>query len=496
MNPKIIRNWNKYRSMYNPLRGLTINRAVGLLEAHERGEYCDVMWTFRYIERMYPTLVALIERRTSAIMELDYSIKTVPVEKDTALAAEQEAALREAYDRIDNLYEAFEHLAMATFREFAHVEKHRDRAGEIVHLEILDQWNVVRSMGTGQWKYNPDAMSTSFDALPETALMDMNDFIFRSVPRPVDPIAMLAFIRSNMSQKDWDAFVETYGIPPLFIIMPPNVPQGKEAEYQGVADDVAGDGRGALPNGSDVKSVDVGARAHPFADHMRHLQEEVVLAGTGGLLTMLTAPGSGTLAGNAHKDTFEKIAKSEARKISEAFQKQFDAEILGRAFPGKPVLAYFDLAANEETDVGEIITHASNLYAAGYQVDKQILEEKTGYTLIPAPVAPPGLAQFGSIANRGRVRMREAPVSDLLTNGITELARAQREDLAALADELIALYRKSESEDMTIPQLFIELVALRDRLPEHHKKDPLTAQIFADLQAAAWANGIMRGADV
>ena len=96
---------------------------------------------------------------------------------------------------------------------------------------------------------------------------------------------------------------------------------------------------------------------------------------------MLTASGSGTLAGQAHQETFRQIARSEARRISEVFQKQFDAEVLRREFPGQPVRAYFELAANEEPEVGELIDHALRLHQAGFAMDARQLGEKTGYRI-------------------------------------------------------------------------------------------------------------------
>jgi hypothetical protein len=80
-----------------------------------------------------------------------------------------------------------------------------------------------------------------------------------------------------------------------------------------------------LPNGSDVKFPSETRGNQPFLERLSRLDEELVLAGTGGKLTMLAESGSGTLAGNAQADGFADIAAAEALEISEVFQKQFDA---------------------------------------------------------------------------------------------------------------------------------------------------------------------------
>ncbi len=492
-----VKKWAKHKSQYNPLRGLTIPRAVTLLEQHERGEYADVQWAFRFCERRYPVLMALVKRRTSAILEMEINIKAMQVNpgdaRTLALAEQQVIVLREAYDRIDNLYEAIHHLCLASFREFAHVEKHRNAYGEVTHLEVLDQWNVVRCMSSGRWKYNPDALNVNYAALPDTSILDMRNFIYREEPLPIDPIALLAFIRSNMSQKDWDSFVETYGIPPLFVIMPPGISEDKQKEYQAIAEEVAGDARGALPGGSDVKTVDIGARAHPFKEHKDDQRAEVVLAGTGGLLTMLTESGSGTLAGSAHEETFRKIAAGEARLISEAFQKHFDAEVLERAFPGAPRLAYFDLSAGDATTTDDVIEQAKMLKEAGYTIEKQQLEEKTGYRLeICAMPDTPGREPDGVTRNRAT----PAPYNPrLVADGIKEIAEAQRAALRPVAEALQGLYRAAESDEVSDAVLTEELESFRAMLP--HYIDPSSEIVTAieELFVAAWANGIEEAAN-
>jgi len=54
--------------------------------------------------------------------------------------------LRDQYDRVENLREAVAFLASATFRGFAHVEKHYAEGGRgIVRLEPVEQWFWCRS---------------------------------------------------------------------------------------------------------------------------------------------------------------------------------------------------------------------------------------------------------------------------------------------------------------------------------------------------------------
>jgi phage gp29-like protein len=198
---------------------------------------------------------------------------------------------------------------------------------------------------------------------------------------------------------------------------------------------------------------------NPFRDFLEYLTQKLVLAGTSGQLTMLSAPGSGTLAGGAHTDTFQKIAKSEGRKISEIFQKQRDTELLDLNFPGRPRLAYFELCINEENDVKQVVLDVASLATAGLQVDPEQVTEKTGYsvTLKPAAPAQPGFNQ-PPIVNRAQNEMAQAlgvksdwlkPIDDLLAE-----LEAKADDKSLTDADLIKFLEEAVAR---VPELFKDM---------------------------------------
>jgi len=152
------------------------------------------------------------------------------------------------------------------------------------------------------------------------------------------------YFRRNLALRDWSLFLDVYGIPSVFFIGPPGVTEEKEKQYLAIAQDLVKDGRGYLPNGTEVKYVNGGGTGKPpFRDNLDYLDRQITLLGTGGLLTMLTESGSGTLAGNAHQEAFDQVAKADAVMVAEALQRDFDAPMLAAAFPGWPVEAGFEL---------------------------------------------------------------------------------------------------------------------------------------------------------
>ncbi len=477
---KILNAANKWRDAYNPLRSLTISRAISLQEAYNRGEMADLQWLYAHIEQADPDLLAIVERRIAALQEFDWNIKIIPPNRrhatfDRILAEEQAAALRAEYERKNNLYAAIEHLSMAAFRGFSVIEPQGNE------FACFDHWNVVRDGYSGGWKYNPDAKSCSFASLPEGNTFDPEYCLIRTVTRRINYYALYKYIRSNLSAKDWDAFIEIYGLPGCVIILPENVPADKVDEYRSAAEEVASGGSGALPSGSIASFSDSPRGVNPFRDHMQYLREQLVLAGTGGLLTMLSMPqGIGSGSSEEHGDAFQTIARGEARRISEIFQRQFDTRLLNSLFPGRPVLAYFEIAANEEVDVGKIVDNVLKLSQAGFQIDPDQISEQTGYklTLKPEPAAP----AFGMFGNRSIVKNREPAAMIAAELGVDP------EWIAPVADLLAPL---AEGKPYTAEQMAELLEQLALRLPEMFSQ--MDVQEFADVLERGMGQAVIEG---
>lgn len=503
---------NVWRERYNPLRGLTLPRAVAMFEALQRGDLPDLIWTYRFIERRHPVLRSGILRRRSALLKLDWDIRTVDEDKlppgsTVADAKAQAQTLRNAYDAIDNLKDAIRHLALAEFRGFSILQKHFTD-GDVSHLEVLNHWNFARAGMFGDFYWNPTAQPCSG---PEALLGEANriggeamprtDFVIREVDMPVNEIALLLFIRRGLSSKDWDAFIEIYGLPSGVVTMPPNVPAGKEGEYESAAKLIAEGGSGALPYQSLYTPNESPRGVNPFKDHKRDVDEDLVLAITGGKLTMLTESGSGSLAGGAHQTAFDEIAQAEAAEISEGFQADFDAPLLAREHPAQPILAYFVIAAADQTDITDLCSNVQKLSIAGYKADLGWLMDTTGYKLSEQPMEritvtenqpAPGVDGQGQakIANRtSRIINAARQQVALDAKSKSEFLSAVASDLKPFADRLAAALQ------ITDPQIRLQrLTAIHaemDSLSKDIVADPASAGALAKINATQLANGAL-----
>lgn len=405
---QLVRVANRWRDQYNPLRGLLISKLVSLLEWGQRGDYAELQWLYRFIERRFAVLHSLIIRRRSALIKLDWDVKVVselPAGATDAMAVKQRDHLRSRYELIENLREAIKFLALAEFRGFSLLQKHRiidgPNDGAVHELHWLPQWNFVRPGEFGPWFWNPTARTMNTNMLPPENQIDPAEFLIREVDMPIDEIGAIAFVNSGMAKKDWAAFVEMFGLPGCVIEMPHNIPAGKEDEFRDAAEKVAQGASGAVPSGATPHFPSSQIRGNaPFKEFLEAEKEDVVLAGTGGKLTMLNEPtGIGGGQAAVHESAFDEIAQSEAMEISEIFQKQFDKPELELAFPGEPVLAYFELAARDQEDVDAIADRVVKFHNAGFHADAAELSEKAGLKLVEKQ-APNPIASAPQIGNR------------------------------------------------------------------------------------------------
>ena len=401
---ELVRQSNRWRDNYNPIRGLVIARALSLLEAADRGDFAELQLVMRKVERRYPALKGLKARRLAALERLDWEIKVVE-ELPEGITPQDADAQRKflcgRYELVENLTETIGFLATAEFRGYAILQKHRfndggEFDGAVREFHWLPQDQFSRNGQFGDFYYNQNSnFGIGIDSC-QTLLGEENriggaqlpreEFVLRDVDSPPYEIALVAFVNRCMGRKDWAAFTEIFGLPNGVTIMPANIPPGMEDEYRMAAERVADGVSGALPHGSDIKFPTANVRGDaPFKNFCDAQDYDVVLAGTGGRLTMLTADKGGLGDGPAteHADAFDEIAEAEARKINAVLQNDFDRLELAEEFPGQPVLAYFELCTRDVQSVDQMVNNAATLASAGYRVDAAWLSDATGIKFAP-----------------------------------------------------------------------------------------------------------------
>lgn len=385
-------------SLGNPLYSLTPQRAASMFEAAMQGEMTEIQWLFEWISRLDADVIALLDRRMTAISQLDWRIR-IPSElsdEDKALAEAQAEALQQVYDAIDNLPLVIAHLAGAAFRGYAHCY-----VRSVSDIEILDQWYFIRCGLNGPWYWNPDAMQTNYRALRGSEIRPKDWLIFER-PNNLLFLAVLKYLRTIWNERYWDKFCEAAAKLGTIIIGPPGMSQAQVAGFKADALGIAKGGSGVLPSGSTVNSTNATRGPVPFEARLDHLSEKLVLAATGGILTSLAAPtGMGSGVAEQQGQVFGTIARSDAHQIAAVFQHRIDRAVLRQHFRGQRQLAYFDLSDDDDAkSSSEVFADAASAVTAGYRIAQHQLEELTGYRLVPAPApgAGMGFSSFGASA--------------------------------------------------------------------------------------------------
>lgn len=527
--PRLLRVADRWRDSYNPLVRLRVQDIAAWLYQYQLGIVSNLTYLYRYVERRDPTICALIARRTSAIKKLNWEIRTIdekelPEGNTLADAEAQAQLLTETYERIDNIPEAIEFLALAQFRGYSHLEKHYDDNGDLCHLEPVPQWNWARAGLLGAWAFNKRALQIYYDpdntyGYGNNDLVPINDehFVIREVSHPILEALVLPWIRKSMNLKDWDANIETYGLPSVFIEVPDDAPVGADGNldptYLAACQAVASDARGVLPKGCKIVTVTGNNGGEKgggiFKEHIMYIDEQIVMAGTGGLLTMLAKSGSGTLAGAAHTDTFTELAQAEAGEVSAVFNSQIDERIIREEFgDDAPILAWFELEAEENVDTNKIVSDVVNLKNAGWQVEKSQVEDKTGYQLTEIPPDQmqqgqgkiPSIAKapqtvtnraiaevWGALSNRARNDQKI-----MLQKAVTKLAPAQAETFKGLLDQF-----KREVLDGDEDGLSNRWDRFSPKLPALLKQinvRPATQKVFKDAFGTGYLAGVFQRA--
>lgn len=376
---KRLNEMSKWRDSYNPLRGISPAAVTRHIENAQRGAQAGWQWLLKWVFEEDAVCSALEERSTSSLarMEWDIVISDAVTDSQKAMAEAQRAGLKTFYESLCSLRGSIAEIGRARFYGCAFLEKTITPSGRL-ELKPVKPYYFVRDGSHGPWSFNPSIS----DGVTVGDVIDPRQYVIRVVDSPVGRRAARMFTIKNYGIKNWQGFVEVYGIPAIFGVMPPDIDETKRDEFIQIMERVIGDARGALPAGADIKTVEAKNTGNsPFKELADWCDSQVVISATHGLLTMLTAPGSGTLAGSAHQEAFDMLAAKEAVDVSEIFQEQVDRPWLEQNCPGEPVLAYFRLAPQTKHDPDMIIKHVDILKRAGYGVDLEQLKERSGYNL-------------------------------------------------------------------------------------------------------------------
>lgn len=418
------------------LSGLTRQMVVDLYDNWRAGKYATLQLVWEQLEEQDPTLKTVIDSRQGALAEMPWrvTIDSAAVGEDAELqqlAEQQQDYLTRVLNRVDNMEEAILHLGMADFRGYAALEITGSASRRMV-WNVIEPWNLSRPVKRGPWLYNPEAD----DSLTNLEELDMDRVIIREVARPVDLSAMFLIVSAGHAMNSWGAWLDTFGVPSIFLELPPNTSERDARKWDDVASKILAEGRGTIPAGTKIHTVETTQNSSDaFVSRLKDARESILAAALGGTLTVTTEAGSGTLAGNAHTDSLSRLCARTAAGVAAAVNRQFVRSALNAQFPQRPHLVYFDLSYEQEDDRQATATMLATYAQAGYYPDEATASELAGIELHreTAPAAP-----MFSREPEPQARQATAPV--VLSREEGQEPAAQEDGSPLTADEL-ALFR-------------------------------------------------------
>lgn len=372
----------------NDLPLLTPQRAAELYEAWRRGEMAEIQLMFEQLEQRDETLRTVLNARLSALAEMPWR---VVVDADAVAGdpdLERVARVQKRYamqwmGAVENLEEALVHLGMADFRGVAALEVTGN--AQRMRWEVIEPWNLCRPNRREPWMYNESAT-----AVPGALeLLDPAAVMIREA-EPIDLPAMFLLTAKYHAIAAWDAFLDTFGIPNIFFEMPPATTEARAAEYDAIVTRIIGEGRGTIPSGAKFHTIETTKdNTQSFEARAKWCNEAIITLATGGLLTVATAPDSGTLAGSAHTDSFTRLCAASARSISSVVTRQWLHRMLRETFPAGPLLVRFELAPEPADERADMAALFAQLLQAGWKPEAATVAESMGFAVEEAEQSLP-----------------------------------------------------------------------------------------------------------
>lgn len=352
-----------------------------------RGEYTYPTWALYNAAQLISAIGDKFSFWSASLSGLDYDILlSDEIQNNPALKARakaQQQALKKAYSA-HNMATVFKHLALAKFYGYSVLSRKTP-------MEPLDWWNVLRDGLHGAFYWNPECRQTTTKAMQPANIMSPDKFIIRECQDALILKCLRSYKRIFDVETWWDKNLEQESRRQV-IVLTGTPDKAKTTQYEAAARNIAEGRSGYISKGPADSPTEIvfppASRGLQFYENRLRIEDEGLTKSlTGSLLTMLTAPGSGTLAGNAHESTLSTVITAEAGEISEVLQEQFDRpelEAAGLLSPGEQPLAYFAMRTSKANDPANEALWTSQLAVAGWKrTDAAVLSERMGMELVP-----------------------------------------------------------------------------------------------------------------
>ena len=341
--------WSGY-----PSRGLTPGRLASIFYAADAGDLRSQAELFEEMEEKDPHLRSLMETRRLAVLGLEPKVEPASENaEDKRIAAAVEEWLGEL-----KLKSLFIHLLGATGHGYAGAEPVWNTGGR--------PWSISR-FNLIPWKnitYNnsvaPLVITEENSAGVEPAPFQL--IFHRGAARSghdtrngILRVCAWMYMFKNYAWKDWAVFNEIFGMPLRLGKYDPSASLMDREALRAAISSLGSDAAGIISKSTEIEFVEASSRlsgtTNPYQVMIEMCNREMSKAVLGQTLTSDSAPGSGTLAGNAHENVRQDLLEADAEMLAETIREQIIRPLVGFNFGWDKAIPGFGLPIEDSPDL-------------------------------------------------------------------------------------------------------------------------------------------------
>lgn len=479
---------------FNPLRNLTPQKVVRMLEEYDRGVLREVAWMMDKVERLDDMTKTVASKRKKALGRLDWSIK--PYESWEELGTprqleNQQKFLRGVYNNVrathaqernirGGIQKAVVQMADAIGKGYAAHELswETSRSGNLsLSMTFIPLWYFENT--TGELRFLPTSGSATGVPLAENQWMV-------TVGEGLMLATLVAYIYKTLPLKDWLTYSERCGMP--FPTMATDATPGSK-EWDQAAEALAQVGRdfAALHSrNAEFKIHDLrGSGEMPYPKLVERMDRAIAILWRGSDLG--TMSGEDKVGASLQQGESDILIEDDVQMVNETLEFAVSLPALRYRF-GQDVqpMCYFALHAPDRLDekaeqdkMHKAADYGVRIPVSDYRERMNIPggEDDRDAVLVPPASAPSLQPGFNPMANAVQLHAEGENAAAYRRNALERLINARQQDLAPV------LAAVDELERETDPDAFAgRLATLEQRLTEL-LPDPSTSETAKVIEA-------------
>ena len=322
----------------HPATGISISKALNILEASERGDIVELGDLFEDMEERDPHLFAELAKRRLAVTDLDdYELQPPP----DATPAEQKifAAIEQIWDAMTDREDLLYQLSDGIGKGMACVELSWRQQADGLYVPARFDLRPLAWFALEGDHYDQIVLRKGTENEP---LWDYGWIVHRATPRSgystrnaLLRCLIIPYLLKNYSVQDWAEYNERHGMPIPIGKYHAGATQEQRSSLLSALGSLKHNGRLIVPRAMSVEFVQAGASNYEtYQDYIGFLERAMSKAILGATLTA-QADGVGTHAlGKVHAEVREDIRKSDVRQLAATLSTQLIQVIARINFAG------------------------------------------------------------------------------------------------------------------------------------------------------------------